>query len=102
MSAEIKIKMLNPNSFSDVAKSPEGVRVSGFQGEACSGIPHDLVFYFLVTVMPGVPMNVLSNWLYHKIINHRADCVTINGQLPKDRADFDRIVREQVEIRKND
>lgn len=58
--------------------------------------------FFLVTVPSGVAINVFSTWLYERIRNHRAERFRIQGHEPKDQADFDRIVREEIEIGKND
>ena len=82
---------------------PEGVRVSGLRSEPINGpTPQDIAVFFLVTVPSGIAINVFSNWLYERIRNHRADRFRVQGREPKDQADLERIVREEIKVGKND
>jgi len=93
--------MLSPRLTAPVMHPPEGVSLSGLRGDPTAGPFTDSLF-FIVTVGRDVTITVLSSWLYERIKDHCAKLIRINGREPNDRADFDRIVREEIEIGKND
>ena len=104
MQREIRVDLLSPKSpMVFLPPPPHGVRVSGLRSEPFNGpTPQDIAVFFLVTVPSGIAINVFSAWLYERIRNHRADRIRIQGREPKDQADFERIVREEIEVGKND
>ena len=86
-------------------KKPDGVRVSGLTSGIYNWIPpssEEVILFFTVNVSLPIVANLFSDWLYDRIQNHKAKRIRINGKEPTDRADFDRIVREEIEIGKND
>src|SRR5262245_48812170 len=97
---KLEVGLFGPTAtYVFLPKGPDGVKVSGLSSRPANGPVVDGVLYFTVTVIvPGVAINLFSNWLYERIKNYRADRITINGKEPKDRADFDRIVGEEIQI----
>ena len=104
MTKEIRVDLLAPTGMAvSWPPPPGGVRVSGLRSEVFNGVPAgELAVFFLVTVPSGIAINLISSWLYERITNHHAKRVKIQGQEPKDKDDFERIVRDQLEIGKND
>ena len=104
MQREIRVDLLSPKlPLALLPRPPQGVEVSGLRSEPFNGpTPQDIALFFLVTVPSGIAINVFSAWLYDRIRNHRADRFRIQGHEPKDAADFERIVRDELEIGKND
>ncbi len=104
MERELRVDLLSPKSpMVLLPRPPDGVRVSGLSSEPFNGpSPTDIAVFFLVTVPSGIAVNIFSAWLYDRIRNHRPERFRVQGQEPKDAADFERIVREELEIGKND
>jgi hypothetical protein len=104
MQYELRVDLLSPKSpMVFLPQPPNGVRVSGLRSEPFNGpTPTDIAVFFLVTVPSGIAINVFSAWLHERIRNHRADRFRVQGREPKDAADFERIVSEELEIGKND
>lgn len=103
MQRAIRIDLLAPKSLMAMGQPPEGVQVSGLRSEILNGpAPEQIALYFLVTVSGNIAINVFSSWLYDRIRSHQASRFRVQGHEPKDAADFERIVREELEIGKND
>jgi len=104
MTKEIRVDLLAPKGMLvSWPPPPDGVRVSGLRSEVVNGVPaSELAVFFLVTIPSGIAINLVLSWLYDRITNHNAKRVKIQGQEPKDKEDFDRIVHDQLEIGKND
>src|SRR5439155_14193754 len=100
MRREIRVDLLSPKSpIVLLPRPPVGVRVSGPRSDPFNGpTPQDVALFFLVTVPSGIAINVFSSWLYERNRNHRAERVRIQGREPNDRADFERIVREEIGV----
>jgi len=104
MQREIRVDLLSPKSrVVSLPAPPEGVQVSGLHCEIFNGpTPQEFALFFLVTVPSGIAINLISSWLYDRIRNHHASRFRVQGREPKDAADFERIIREELEIGKND
>ena len=106
MHRELKIDLVEADIHSFIADKgtpPNGVII---KGPICTslnapGAP-SVAAFLLVTVPTSIAINLVSNWLYDHLMQRRAKRVRINGREPKDKAEFDRIIREEIEVGKND
>jgi hypothetical protein len=102
---QIRIDLLAPQDLMPIAQKPPGVKVSGLRSDAFNGAPPPLdrvPWHVIVEIAKDVTLGVASNWLYDYIQQYRAKRIAIKGREPKDKADFGRIVAEEIEIGKND
>jgi hypothetical protein len=99
---QIRIDLLQPIPKAVwLPRPPDGVRVGGLRSEISNGPIGDSLFV-LVDVGKDVAIALFTSWLYDHIKEYRAKRIRINGREPSDRADFERIVADELEIGKND
>jgi hypothetical protein len=80
---------------------PDGVRMGGLRSEPSNGPIRDSLFC-LVEVAKPIAAGIVARFIYERVCQYDAERIKINGQEPVDRADFDRIVSESIEVGKND
>ena len=80
---------------------PDGVRMTGLRSDPTNGPIGDSLFV-LVEVAGKIAPGIIARWIYDRIVQYDAKRVAINGREPKDDADFERIVAEEIDIGKND
>jgi hypothetical protein len=94
---EIRIDLLSPKTVAMLPHPPDGVHVSGVRSELLNrSLGGEIGLFFFVTAPSSIAINVFSSWLYDRIQNYRAKRFKVQGQEPKDAADLERIIREEL------
>lgn len=106
MPNQLKVTLYQPEELMVFLRPPEGVKVSGMTGPVMNGPIGDLVLTFTVEYgaefASSVSSSLLTAWIIERFRRHKAKRASINGREPVDEADFHRIVREELEIGKDD
>ena len=99
---QIRIDMLAPRRMMVILpRPPDGVRMGAMKSEITAG-PMSDSFFMLVDIAKPIASGLIARFIYERVSQYDAKRVAINGREPVDRADFERIVTEEVEIGKND
>ena len=99
---QIRIDMLAPRKVMVfLPPPPDGVRMGGLRSEISNGPIGDSL-YCIVEIAKPIASGLIARFIYERVAQYDAKRVAINGREPVDRADFERIVTEEIEIGKND
>jgi hypothetical protein len=96
----IEIQTLDlPLSFALRKDIPEGVQITVPPMRATRDAGSDMLVTILVTVGTGVPVGLLTNWLYDKLKNGRSNKISINHrEIEITKGEITRIVEECIKI----
>ena len=75
--------------------------MTGLRSDPANGPFVDSLFV-LVEIAKPIASGIVARFIYERVAQYDAKRIAINGREPRDKAEFERIVTEELEIGKND